>query len=311
MFYILSQQQLFEYLFVEKYGPKPEIKKVTTDNKVQVAGIVFMDNDMQQWITSMIGTARIGNWASIDASSGLYRSGFCLLHSRFIDNEITVSIPESWTSNETRQTMDERHGPSTYNNFCTFNPNNIAWRWHAWDFQIGGNGVPQGNEFLYKGNRWWPQCRWALYWLVGGSTHQNVWLKNHRTSIYQLFICGTNSLIGSLLTRRIPCQGNVLLMTHWKMMLTSTMPSMVQTIVVLLYCNEFIHQPQKVPLLLVHHWLLPMTGGSQAPKRNRGWWMHRRRFIVPMSRIVQLHLNLLVSWKGWRLQQHKVDSPTN
>jgi hypothetical protein len=39
-FYILSQKNLLEFLF-KKYGIEEETKKVTTDDKVRVAGILF------------------------------------------------------------------------------------------------------------------------------------------------------------------------------------------------------------------------------------------------------------------------------
>jgi hypothetical protein len=41
-FYILLQQKLLELLF-EKYGVEGETKEATTDDKIQVAGIVFSE----------------------------------------------------------------------------------------------------------------------------------------------------------------------------------------------------------------------------------------------------------------------------
>ena len=126
-FYILSQQPLLEYIFLEKFGPPQDTKKVTTDDKVRVAGIAFMESSMRQCITSMIGKARGSRRRSeLDAASGLSRAGFNMLHSKFIDKEVVVEIPEAWSSEETQQTMDERHGPGTFANYCTFNPNNLA-----------------------------------------------------------------------------------------------------------------------------------------------------------------------------------------
>jgi hypothetical protein len=49
-----------------------------------------------------------------------------MLHTKFIDNEVVVELPETWTSEETQETMDERHGPGTFADYCTFNPNNLA-----------------------------------------------------------------------------------------------------------------------------------------------------------------------------------------
>ena len=126
-FYILSQQSLLEHIFVEKFGPLQDTKKVTTDDKVRVAGVAFMDSTVQQCITSMIGKARGSRRrAELDAASGRSRAGFHMLHTKFIDNEVVVELPETWTSEETQETMDERHGPGTFANYCTFNPNNLA-----------------------------------------------------------------------------------------------------------------------------------------------------------------------------------------
>lgn len=125
-FYILSQQQLVEYLFIEKYGPERENKRVTTDDKVRVAGILFMDDDMRKCITSMVGSSRAGPRSDIDATPGLIRSGFRLLHDRFTDKDVNISLPTAWTCDATRQAIDDRHGPGTYDAACTFNPNNLV-----------------------------------------------------------------------------------------------------------------------------------------------------------------------------------------
>jgi hypothetical protein len=54
-FYILSQQKLLELLF-EKYGVEGEKKEATTDNKIQVAGIVF--SELREYIPAMLGSLR-------------------------------------------------------------------------------------------------------------------------------------------------------------------------------------------------------------------------------------------------------------
>ena len=131
-FYLLSQQRLLESLF-EKYGVEGEKKDVTTDDKVRVAGILFNNSQLREYIPDMLGKTRGSNIrAEIDASSARKLAGFRVLYTNFIDREVIVTLPEKWTSDETKMSINSLTCDGQYEQHGTFNPNNaarIALKW--------------------------------------------------------------------------------------------------------------------------------------------------------------------------------------
>ena len=55
-----SRQSLLENL-VEKYGVEGEKKEVTSGDKVRVAGILFNDSQLQEYISDMLGKTKRTN----------------------------------------------------------------------------------------------------------------------------------------------------------------------------------------------------------------------------------------------------------
>ncbi len=103
-FYILSRPTLLELLF-EKYGVEGKTKEATTDNKIQVAGIVF--GELREYIPDMLGSSRGSKIrAELDAAASHKLAGFCTLYTKFIDKEVVVTLPEKWTSEETKCLID-------------------------------------------------------------------------------------------------------------------------------------------------------------------------------------------------------------
>jgi hypothetical protein len=95
-FYILSQQKVLELLF-EKYGVEGETNEATTDDKIQVAGIVF--SELRECIPDMLGSSRGSKIrAELDAAASRKLAGFCAMYTKFIDNEVIIMLPEKWTS---------------------------------------------------------------------------------------------------------------------------------------------------------------------------------------------------------------------
>ncbi len=136
-FYILLQQKLLELLF-EEYGVEGETKEATTDNKIQVAGIVF--GESCKYISDMLGSSRESKIrAELDAAASRKLAGFCALHTKFIDKEVVVTLPEKWTLEETKCSIDGLTRQGLYDQFGTFDPNNaaqIALNWTQKD--VGG-----------------------------------------------------------------------------------------------------------------------------------------------------------------------------
>jgi hypothetical protein len=106
-FHILLQQKLLELLF-EKYEVEGETKEATTDDKIQIAGIVF--SELREYIPDMLGSLRGSKIrAELDAAASHTLAGFCLLYTKFIDKEVIIMLPEKWTSEETKCSIDGLH----------------------------------------------------------------------------------------------------------------------------------------------------------------------------------------------------------
>ena len=121
-YYILSQTEVLKYLF-EKYGAKGEEKVATIDDKVRVAGILFLE-DMRPFIQDMVGATRASRCRSVlDAASSRKQYGLKQLHEKFIDEEIVVDLPPGWDSEENKASVDEINGAGAFEQFGRFNPN--------------------------------------------------------------------------------------------------------------------------------------------------------------------------------------------
>ncbi len=97
-FYILSQQKLLELLF-EKYGVEGEMKEATTDDKIQVAGIVF--GELCKYIPDMLGSSRGSKIrAELDAAASHKLASFCTLYTKFMIRKL---LPRSLRSGRRRR----------------------------------------------------------------------------------------------------------------------------------------------------------------------------------------------------------------
>ena len=124
LLYFLSQREVLEYCH-QKYGVSMKVMKTpTVDDKVRVAGIMFNSDEMRAFLPDMLGKSRNGNRQALDGASARTASGFFLLHQKFIDTEVEVTLPEKWEENETRNLIDELRGPGTFDEYAQFDPNN-------------------------------------------------------------------------------------------------------------------------------------------------------------------------------------------
>ena len=129
--YILSQATILEIMF-DRYGNMGEEKKITTDDKVRVAGILITDSEMREFIPAMTGTAQSGDRQSLDASRSRKLAGMRYLFNKFIDAEVTVTIPMKWFDPLTRISINNHLGEGVFEEHGNFNPNNpqqilLAW----------------------------------------------------------------------------------------------------------------------------------------------------------------------------------------
>lgn len=122
-YYILTQSTTMEFLF-NRYGVKGEEKRMTVDDKVRLAGILFRD-DMRFYIEDMIGMPRSSKSRSVlDEASAKKLAGMKLLHSHFIDKEVVVNLPEEWNTVANKISVDEINGEGAFDQFGFFNLNN-------------------------------------------------------------------------------------------------------------------------------------------------------------------------------------------
>ena len=122
---MLRQSTLLHHLH-EVYGPPPETKKPTIDDKVRVMGLMFKSDVLRDMLPVMLGKSRGGPRQSIDTASGRKKAGFQNLHQDFIDREKTVTIPDLWLCGSTKlKVNDTSKGADAYEEHGMFNPNNL------------------------------------------------------------------------------------------------------------------------------------------------------------------------------------------
>ncbi len=90
------------------------MKKIPTDDKVQIAGIAFTDSDVCAYLPDMTGQSRGGDRQLLDGSRSRRLAGLRLLHQKFIDIEVTVNLPNGWLSSLTRASVDQFLGDGVY-----------------------------------------------------------------------------------------------------------------------------------------------------------------------------------------------------
>ena len=102
-----------------------EKNEATTDGKIRVAGIVFIE--LREYIPDRLGSLRGSKIrADLDAAASSKLAGFCALHTKFIDKEVVVTLPEKWMSEEMKRLIDGLTREGLYQQFGTFYPNNYA-----------------------------------------------------------------------------------------------------------------------------------------------------------------------------------------
>ena len=122
--YIVSQAIIVDVL-VQRYGTEADNKKITTDDKVRVAGILITDPDMRDFIPALTGTARNGDRQSLDSSRSRKVAGLRYLYEKFVDPKVNVIIPSKWNEPQTRTSINTFLGEGVYEQHGQFNPNNL------------------------------------------------------------------------------------------------------------------------------------------------------------------------------------------
>jgi len=129
--FTLRQSTLLSLLH-EAYGPLPENKKTTVDDKVRVMGLIFKSELLRDMLPDMLDKTRGGPRAAVDAASSRKRAGFNGLFNDFVDSEKIVTLPAVWLRGSTKMKVNNSKGSLAYEEYGVFNPNNknrIALPW--------------------------------------------------------------------------------------------------------------------------------------------------------------------------------------
>ncbi len=62
----------------------------------------------------MLGKSKGGTHTELDAASSKSHRGFNMLHEKFVDKEVIVTLPEKWEDPDTACKVDERLGAGVF-----------------------------------------------------------------------------------------------------------------------------------------------------------------------------------------------------
>jgi len=136
MFYFLPQRDVLGFALSKWSGTTLKDKmKYTDDDKIRVVGIALSE-DMKDHLKYLLnGSDRKGR-LTIDQWRGQQRVAYTLLHQKFIDYEVKITLPDAWSSEETKDEVERCLGDGWYEKF-SFDPNNRSRIELPWDL----NGV--------------------------------------------------------------------------------------------------------------------------------------------------------------------------
>jgi len=86
----------------------------------------------------MLGKSKGGTHTELDAASSKSHRGFNMLHEKFVDKEVIVTLPEKWEDPDKACKVDERLGAGVFEEHAQFDPNNesrIAMAWQLKEVQ--------------------------------------------------------------------------------------------------------------------------------------------------------------------------------
>jgi hypothetical protein len=75
----------------------------------------------------MLGSSRGSKIkAELDAAASHKLTGFFAMYTKFIDKKVIIMLPEKWTSEETKCSIDGLTCEGLYEQYGTFDPNNAS-----------------------------------------------------------------------------------------------------------------------------------------------------------------------------------------
>ncbi len=92
--FVLPQQDIIK-LCHAGYD-KLAVKEANQGHKVCDIGIAITDEDVWDLLPDMLGKTKRGTHPELDAAASRSHRGFHLLHGKFVDKEVVVTLPEQW-----------------------------------------------------------------------------------------------------------------------------------------------------------------------------------------------------------------------
>jgi hypothetical protein len=123
MFYFLPQRDVLGFALSKWSGTTLKDKmKYTDDDKIRVVGIALSE-DMKDHLKYLLNGSDRKGWLTIDQWRGQQRVAYTLLHQKFIDYEVKITLPDEWSSEETKDEVERCLGDD-WNKKFLFDPNN-------------------------------------------------------------------------------------------------------------------------------------------------------------------------------------------
>ncbi len=123
--FVLPQRDVIYVCHSSNYGKVAESRRPTTDDKVRAVGISMTNSDIRELIPDMLGKTK-GGTRSLDAAASKSCQRFHLLHAKFVDKEVVVTLPVQWEDPEIACKVDERLGAGIFEEHSQFDPNNYS-----------------------------------------------------------------------------------------------------------------------------------------------------------------------------------------
>ena len=123
--YFLSQRELLKWALGRWSPTMDDKKRATDDDRLRLLLIMFTE-EMRPWIRYLLSAKDPNDRLELDAWTGKRNTAQHLLHTKGIDPDVVVSMPNLWTTDAARQKVDSHYGTKGVYNALQFNPNNPA-----------------------------------------------------------------------------------------------------------------------------------------------------------------------------------------
>ena len=87
---------------------------------------MLTDPDLKDCVSNITRDTKEEDWSKIDSSKGRVVACVHTLVTKFIDDEVVVTLTKEWTPPFTGENVDKRTKEGVFENCGHFNPNNLV-----------------------------------------------------------------------------------------------------------------------------------------------------------------------------------------